>query len=453
MLSTSSLSNGIRVVSVSNESFRNGGDMSAISIHVETCSPTSSVDTQQQQHSASWKLFSKLAECRHSESQKEIDQKGSFTFNKDRECISVIGQSIGSDSVPKALNSIAKALIPEIPFKDSEIRKQVELVQAEDEQMLSDPDSAMDNLIHGAAFGKESNLGNSQTISNDWKAKLESKYFRDFSQQFLLNHPERIVVSGVNVDHKILEQSVERSSLGKLRAKVEEQKESTAQTTVESTPLYKGGKIFTSLEGMNPTLKGHRASFTHLGLFFAGAALRDCEKTILSGMVMRMLLGGGQSFSVGGPGKGLHSRLFRSILTNPWVDSAVARSISYRNTGLFGISGAVTESDPEKVVGFLRAITEQLLFATAYITDYELERSVNGVKSLILRTLETSVAKCDDLGKQLLFRKKWTSPQELCDEVGKLTKRDLMTFMATSLSTHPTLVGLVPEALLQTTAK
>ena len=45
----------------------------------------------------------------------------------------------------------------------------------------------------------------------------------------------------------------------------------------------------------------------------------------------------GVQFSAGGPGKGLTSRIFRNVLSNPEVLTANCINISYKDAGLFGV--------------------------------------------------------------------------------------------------------------------
>lgn len=53
---------------------------------------------------------------------------------------------------------------------------------------------------------------------------------------------------------------------------------------------------------------------------------------------MGYLLGGGSDFSSGGPGKGMHSRLYRNVLTrNGWINNCTVYNNTFEDTGLFGI--------------------------------------------------------------------------------------------------------------------
>lgn len=63
--------------------------------------------------------------------------------------------------------------------------------------------------------------------------------------------------------------------------------------------------------------------------------------------VLQTLMGGGGSFSAGGPGKGMYSRLYLNVLNrHHWVQNASAHNWSYADTGLFGIHGATV---PQKL--------------------------------------------------------------------------------------------------------
>lgn len=75
-----------------------------------------------------------------------------------------------------------------------------------------------------------------------------------------------------------------------------------------------------------------------IGIEGVGCSSQD----LLALATIQTLLGGGDSFSAGGPGKGLKSRIFVNILYNQGVLSASALNVSYAETGLFGISATTT---------------------------------------------------------------------------------------------------------------
>ena len=63
---------------------------------------------------------------------------------------------------------------------------------------------------------------------------------------------------------------------------------------------------------------------------------RDVKGSVAA-TVLQYLLGGGGSFSTGGPGKGMHSRLYTRVLNQlPWVHNCTAFNSIYNSTGLVG---------------------------------------------------------------------------------------------------------------------
>lgn len=59
---------------------------------------------------------------------------------------------------------------------------------------------------------------------------------------------------------------------------------------------------------------------------------------MVAAVQMGYLLGGGSDFSSGGPGKGMHSRLYRNVLTrNGWINNCTVYNNTFEDTGLFGI--------------------------------------------------------------------------------------------------------------------
>ncbi|XP_042512962.1 mitochondrial-processing peptidase subunit alpha-like isoform X2 [Macadamia integrifolia] len=141
---------------------------------------------------------------------------------------------------------------------------------------------------------------------------------------------------------------------------------------------------------------------THVSLAFEvpGGWHQDKDATALT--VLQALMGGGGSFSSGGPGKGMHSRLYLRVLNKyPEVETFSAFSSVYNDSGLFGIH-LTTESDfVEKAVEV--AIDELIAVATpGQVTELELQRAKNSIKSAILINLESRTIVTEDIGRQIL---------------------------------------------------
>jgi mitochondrial-processing peptidase subunit alpha len=72
--------------------------------------------------------------------------------------------------------------------------------------------------------------------------------------------------------------------------------------------------------------------------------------------VLQTLLGGGDSFSAGGPGKGMNSRLYTQVLNKYfWAESAEAFTSMHTESGLLGIAGA---APPNKAAEMMHIFCE-----------------------------------------------------------------------------------------------
>ena len=83
------------------------------------------------------------------------------------------------------------------------------------------------------------------------------------------------------------------------------------------------------------------------------------EKDFVASCVINTMMGGGGSFSAGGPGKGMHSRLYVNVLnTHYFVNLATAYNQSYADSGLFCIHAS---SPPEYLNELCSVIVNELL--------------------------------------------------------------------------------------------
>lgn len=70
--------------------------------------------------------------------------------------------------------------------------------------------------------------------------------------------------------------------------------------------------------------------------------------------VLNSLMGGGGSFSPGGPGKGMFTQLYTNVLNrHHWIYSAIARNHSYIDSGIFALYGS---AHPSQVMTIYRSL-------------------------------------------------------------------------------------------------
>ncbi|TMW41163.1 hypothetical protein DOY81_013758 [Sarcophaga bullata] len=85
------------------------------------------------------------------------------------------------------------------------------------------------------------------------------------------------------------------------------------------------------------------------------------------------MMGGGGSFSAGGPGKGMYSRLYTNVLNRyHWMYSATAYNHAYADTGLFCIHAS---APPTNVRDMVEVVTRELVNMTSNPGREELSRS------------------------------------------------------------------------------
>merc|ERR1712233_202789 len=116
---------------------------------------------------------------------------------------------------------------------------------------------------------------------------------------------------------------------------------------------------------------------------------------------LMVMLGGGGSFSAGGPGKGMYSRLYTNVLNQFYaVDHCASFHHCYADSGLFGISASVHPSF-NATVPYVIARELELCTSGAYhgsITNAELSRAKNQLKSSLMMALESRLVEVEDLG-------------------------------------------------------
>lgn len=152
-------------------------------------------------------------------------------------------------------------------------------------------------------------------------------------------------------------------------------------------------------------------------------------KANISLAVLQMLLGGGGSFSAGGPGKGMYSRLYTQLLNRyHWLEHARAFTIDYQVGGLFGINASC---HPKFAPSLLKILIEYMTIKAAdALTTEELSRAKNQLKSAILMGLETRSLSLESFAEQHSAGK-YMSAHELCQSIDRTTEEDIADVIKT----------------------
>jgi processing peptidase subunit alpha len=173
---------------------------------------------------------------------------------------------------------------------------------------------------------------------------------------------------------------------------------------------------------MNPALP----ILSHIHLAFE--ALPISSPDIYALATLQTLLGGGGSFSAGGPGKGMYSRLYTNVLNQyGWVESCMAFNHSYTDSGLFGIAASCTPDHVSRMLDVmcreLRALTLDSKIGSLQVA--EVNRAKNQLKSSLLMNLESRMVELEDLGRQVQVHGRKVGVKEMCAQIDAVTVQDL----------------------------
>ncbi|KAG1367840.1 putative Mitochondrial-processing peptidase subunit alpha [Cocos nucifera] len=154
-----------------------------------------------------------------------------------------------------------------------------------------------------------------------------------------------------------------------------------------------------------------------------------------------MLMGGGGSFSTGGPGKGMYSRLYLRVLNEcQQIQSFSAFNSVYNNTGIFGIHAATGSDFVSKAVDL--AARELLAVATpGQVDQTQLDRAKQSTKSAVLMNLESRMVASEDIGRQILTYGERKPIDHFLKAVDEVTVEDITSISQKIISSPLTMAS------------
>jgi processing peptidase subunit alpha len=348
----------------------------------------------------------------------EIEMMGAnVVANRSRESMIFGGdvlRELGGDLTTLLLECLTRP-----KFAESELAEQKHaVVNYELKQLDDDATNQIFESFHSAAYG-DATLGLPMYGNQLTLAEITPDTLHDFIDQHYTG--ERVVLAGASVDHDEMVK-LATEYLGDLPGGVGGKNQG-------GEAVYVGGE--TSI--MDVT-----APLTHIALGFKAVGYNHDD--MLYYHALHMMLGGGASFSAGGPGKGLYSRLYSNVLNQyPWVQNATAFNVQYEDCGFFGILGASFGPDVDNLTSVVCRELEAP--ATVLASDTELGRVKEMLKSSMLMNLESRAIVMEDLGRQVLANNKHVSASELCKKVDAMTAGDIQRVARDMLNTELTVVA------------
>jgi len=285
-------------------------------------------------------------------------------------------------------------------------------------------------MIHEAAYQGQT-LGaplyaDPETLSHTFHPTTLSSWNRLF-----YNSAPRIVISGVGPKHEELVELV-----SKLFVNLH-----TGPVPPKEDAKYVGGEVRTHKRkgGITAHDRDHPHGLTHFALAFESAGSWHNEKDLFPLSVLQTIMGGGGSFSAGGPGKGMYSRLYERVLNQyGWVESAHSYPQIYTDSALFVLYGV---SEPEHAHGLASVLVDEARNMAGDVSDVELNRAKNMLKANIWMQSEFRIQRLEDIGRQVVVYGKVTTPEEVCKKIDSVTASDIKRVAAQLLRSKPSVAG------------
>lgn len=178
---------------------------------------------------------------------------------------------------------------------------------------------------------------------------------------------------------------------------------------------------------------------THVVLGFNSPGGWQNVKAAATMTVLLYMMGGGGSFSAGGPGKGMHSRLYLNVLARySWVQNFSALSTPFDDRCLAGVYGVAPSEYGGKLVEIM---IKELKDIAAKVDQEELDRARTAAVGSVLMALEGKSVVAEDIGKQILTYGHRKSTEEFCSLLMGVSAQDIMSMVSSMFQSPPSLAA------------
>lgn len=321
--------------------------------------------------------------------------------------------------MPYVVNSLGDVLQNPLYLQD-ELDAAAEKYRAENVERAGQTDVSIMEAIHAAAYANNT-LGHSLYAPTHNLPHFTADALREWTNTYFT--AGRMVVAGSGVNHDEFVSAVSASFGGV--------SEAPKDAPVDEKAIYTGGDV----RAHNPEAEDGLA---HLALAFETASWHDQD--LVPMCVLQMMMGGGGSFSAGGPGKGMYSRLYEHVLNkHGWMESAISFNSIFEDTSLFGIYGTVA---PEGAAQMVDVLAQAAVNMSGPVGEVELSRAKKQLKSAVQMQLETRALQLEDTGRQVLIYGRVKSATEIGAEIDAVTAADIQRTAAKMLKTVPSVAAL-----------
>ncbi|CAJ1962643.1 unnamed protein product [Cylindrotheca closterium] len=324
-------------------------------------------------------------------------------------CIDILRPNV-RDGMQLLSEVVLNPLITEVP---QDFMEALAVLEFQAQEQL--PELVLGEALQVAAYGSDQQLGKIHFGTQETIPLLTPDSVQNFYDNSIRSNPEGMVIAGAGIGHKELVE-LAKDYFGAM-------KQSGSPATVPSA--YRGGSHFignsTQSSIFSPTMP--EEDFCRVALAFPVGGWHS--DSMVTACVLQTLLGGGSSFSAGGPGKGMYSRMYQQVLNRyGWMETAEAFTTFADEGGLFGVSASTPA--PNRVKDLVTVLADQLArLAFQQVDDIELSRARNMLKCNVLTQLESRLILFEDMGRQVLTYGKREDAATTCKKIDAVTADDI----------------------------
>ncbi|TEY60566.1 hypothetical protein BOTCAL_0180g00010 [Botryotinia calthae] len=469
------LPNGVRVATEALP-----GHFSGIGVYIDAGSRYENEDLRGVSHIMDRLAFKSTSKRSSDEMLESIESLGgNIQCASSRESLMYQSATFNS-AVPTTVALLAETIRDPL-ITEEEVVQQLVTAEYEIGEIWSKPELILPEIVHMVAY-KGNTLGNPLLCPKERLSEINSNTIQQYRNTFY--RPERMVVAFAGVQHEeavklaeqhfgdmpksapILSQTGSETSLDSLSG--ETSSESSISSSSSSPPpsptqkpstlisrmpffknistsapknasvqngflnplnlneasRYTGG--FLAITTLPPPVNPALPALSHIHIAFE--ALPISSPDIYALATLQTLLGGGGSFSAGGPGKGMYSRLYTNVLNqHGWVESCMAFNHSYTDSGLFGISSSCSPGYVKNMLDVMCRELQSLTLDSGFsaLQTAEVNRAKNQLRSSLLMNLESRMVELEDLGRQVQVHGRKVGVREMCKKIEELTVKDL----------------------------
>ncbi|XP_074654368.1 mitochondrial-processing peptidase subunit alpha-like [Tubulanus polymorphus] len=328
-------------------------------------------------------------------------------------------------------------LTPKITEDELQMTRAAIGFELESMDMQPDPEPILLEMIHAAAY-KGNSLGLPSFSPKESLPLINRETLLTYLNVY--HRPERMVIAGVGMEHEHLVDLAQKYFEPKIPTWVSEG--NLVDQTVQpdySIAQYTGGILKVEKDLSNVSLgPTPMPELAHLVIGLESCSHKDPD--FVPYCVLNMMMGGGGSFSAGGPGKGMFSRLYINVLNrHEWIYSARAYNHAYNDGGIFCIHAS---SHPSNLKQLSDVILKEFTDMLQAVPEMELSRSKRQLQSMLLMNLESRPVVFEDIARQVLSNGVRQTDQFYFDEIEKVTDEDIHRVAARMLKTKLTAAAL-----------